>query len=572
MKTDIKNQNSKIRVTLVMLVLFAVLAVSCSEIYDNIAEYVTSEKVYSDKLDGVIRVQIGFERVEIDLMEAGRIPSSQIHMGKAKKTVIECADFTEPDHRRVIDSVCSWVNITGLTQQKLYKFTLYTEDEFGNRSKPITAEAKPYTSENRDALELPPPGITESTSAVLLEWQDPLSSKSYNFFRYRYEYTDRDGIVHDGDGDGDMPSFFVENVALGQNINIRMTCRVVPKLPDGTGRDVPILDTLDWQTQLRVSISSDALPAIFLKTPASATVLGVAEDGAFPQTFSWTDVPEAGGDYILKISKDAAFPEDGTLSIAVGDKTEYELDRETGASFLTRFKPFHGGRLTLYWTIIPTTPSASIRTQARQFAVMRPQPAVAGRWLFDDPDNMVKATVGQNLVRFGSDFTFVEGPAANNLAIRVGKGSYFRCIHDLAAGDGNKVNEYTIMFYVSYPQAGWHALMQTNLVNSDDADYFINASGNIGVGDTGYSSIRFPSGQWGRITLSFSAGLAANSFLDGEPIRVSVGGSRFALDPAGVLFFADEDGEDNIIDVAEIVLWGTGLDEYEVSKYLSENE
>jgi hypothetical protein len=50
-------------------------------------------------------------------MEAGRIPSSQIHMGKAKKTVIECADFTEPDHRRVIDSICSWVNITGLTQQ-----------------------------------------------------------------------------------------------------------------------------------------------------------------------------------------------------------------------------------------------------------------------------------------------------------------------------------------------------------------------------------------------------------------------------------------------------------------------
>jgi hypothetical protein len=128
------------------------------------------------------------------------------------------------------------------------------------------------------------------------------------------------------------------------------------------------------------------------------------------------------------------------------------------------------------------------------------------------------------------------------------------------------------MFYVSYPQAGWHALMQTNLVNSDDADYFINASGNIGVGDTGYSSIRFPSGQWGRIILSFSAGLAVNSFLNGEPIRVSVGGSRFSLDPDGVLLFADEDGEDNIIDVAEIVLWGTGLDEYEVSKYLSENK
>jgi hypothetical protein len=105
---------------LLLTVLLTAFA-SCSDIYDNIEDYVNGEKVYADKLDGIIRIQVDYERVEIDLMTAGRIPSSQIIMGKAKKTVIECEDFAEPDHRRVIDSVCSWVNITGLTQLKLYQ-------------------------------------------------------------------------------------------------------------------------------------------------------------------------------------------------------------------------------------------------------------------------------------------------------------------------------------------------------------------------------------------------------------------------------------------------------------------
>ncbi|MDR1676683.1 MAG: DUF4998 domain-containing protein, partial [Tannerella sp.] len=274
MKTCIKNKCTKTAATRVLpavYVVFAVLAafVSCSDIYDNITKHENVGKIYADKLDGIINVQVGYERVEIDLMKAGRIPASRIVMGKAKKTVIECEDFTEPGHRRVIDSVCSWVNITGLTELKMYQFTIYTEDEFGNSSIPYKAEAMPYTAENLNALELLPPGVIESTSAALIEWKEPLSSKLHDFFRYRYEYTDKDGIVHTGGDEGDVPSFLLENVRQGQDINIKLSCRIVPKLLDGiTGNYYPILDTIDWQPQaIRLNISSDAKPAIFLKTP-----------------------------------------------------------------------------------------------------------------------------------------------------------------------------------------------------------------------------------------------------------------------------------------------------------------
>jgi hypothetical protein len=46
------------------------------------------------------------ERVEIDLLKAGRIPSQDVFLGKAKKTIVEYDDIT-----LTYDSVCSYVNI-----------------------------------------------------------------------------------------------------------------------------------------------------------------------------------------------------------------------------------------------------------------------------------------------------------------------------------------------------------------------------------------------------------------------------------------------------------------------------
>ena len=102
----------------------AIAAMSCTGLYDNVKEFGDSKTVYSGKLDGVFGIKYGYERVEIDLMEAGRLSASSLNYGRASKTVIYCEDFTEPSHERVIDSLCSWVNITGLTQTKVYTFSI----------------------------------------------------------------------------------------------------------------------------------------------------------------------------------------------------------------------------------------------------------------------------------------------------------------------------------------------------------------------------------------------------------------------------------------------------------------
>src|SRR5690606_11803091 len=116
------------------IVFFSTLAATlfgaCNGMYDSLDEY-SGEVVYPAKYDTIVG-HIGYERVEIDLMKAGRVPSSQIKLGKAKKTVVEYDDQV-----MVIDSLVSWINITELTQPKLYRFRIYTIDEFENKSVPL---------------------------------------------------------------------------------------------------------------------------------------------------------------------------------------------------------------------------------------------------------------------------------------------------------------------------------------------------------------------------------------------------------------------------------------------------
>src|SRR5690606_26735624 len=109
------------------LAVSAALLASCDGMYDSLEEY-SGEIVYPAKYDTIIG-HIGFERVEIDLMKAGRVPSADIKLGKAKKTVIEYDDQVI-----TIDSLVSWVNITDLDQPKLYRFRVYTLDEYENPS------------------------------------------------------------------------------------------------------------------------------------------------------------------------------------------------------------------------------------------------------------------------------------------------------------------------------------------------------------------------------------------------------------------------------------------------------
>jgi hypothetical protein len=366
MKTFIKNiKNNNNRYRTVSKWIFAAatvfLSASCRDIYDNIKDFSVEEIVYPAKFDTVYGAA-GFERVEIDLCSAGRIPSSRMQLGKAERTIVEYIAHGD-SVTLVIDSVCSWLNITGLDEPKLYNFKIYTSNakEYGDRSVPLEISLTPYTSQDRDALGLTPPLTIESTSSVLVEWRSRLSSATvFNFYSYRYSYRDRDNSVHGGEGEGDLPSFFVENIRKGEITSISMKCRIQPVLNGKL-----ILDTIDWEPTLSVNISDAAVPALFLKSPAAATSV------SDPVKFEWITTDEVNG-YTLKLSRNSAFtPGEETFEINAGAAGEYDLDAVMYRE-LSDF--FDANLMNLYWTVVPTEATPGIRTQFRQLQVINRHP------------------------------------------------------------------------------------------------------------------------------------------------------------------------------------------------------
>jgi 3',5'-cyclic AMP phosphodiesterase CpdA len=194
-----------------------------------------------------------------------------------------------------------------------------------------------------------------------------------------------------------------------------------------------------------------------------------------------------------------------------------------------------------------------------------PDPDQVGVWLFDNPDNPAHATLGKDLIAHGTGFAPVDGPDNADKAVCIKKGSFYEVLHGIAPnGGGTKVNNYTIMIDFRIPEANkWYTFMQANPNNTDDGDLFVNLNGQIGIGIVGYSSTTIRPGEWYRMVLSVKSGYWHRCYLNGALIldgaAQSVDG-RFALSPS-LLLFADENGEDNDIDIAEVAIWNGAIDE-----------
>jgi hypothetical protein len=203
-----------------------------------------------------------------------------------------------------------------------------------------------------------------------------------------------------------------------------------------------------------------------------------------------------------------------------------------------------------------------------------------GAWLFEDADNIGKATVGNPLVAYKMDgnktlgspseegFTVVDGPVAGKKAVRVPKQSYFKCTHGIAPnGGGTNVNQYTLLIDFRLPDLNRCCFFQTDMTNQNDVDFFMRANG-YDFGIVGqYADIRetpfgtIEGARWYRLVISVNLGGTTRYFLDGILIGEKTPGldSNASFSKDGVLLFADEDGEDEIIDVAEVVIWDKPL-------------
>ncbi|HQI71348.1 MAG TPA: fibronectin type III domain-containing protein, partial [Bacteroidales bacterium] len=193
--------------------------------------------------------------------------------------------------------------------------------------------------------------------------------------------------------------------------------------------------------------------------------------------------------------------------------------------------------------------------------------SLAGRWTFDNASNLLQATIGNNLVLTGTH-AIVPGPVPGDGAIAIDAGSYYTCTHGIPAnGGGSYVNEYSIMFdiMIDNPKE-YHCLFQTNQSNSNDGDVFFNPNSQLGISATGYTGFSIKANNWYRVVVTVDLASSLRYYIDGKLVLDAVSqpiDGTYSLDPT-VLFFADENGEDNMIYVAQVALFNTSLGAAEV--------
>lgn len=200
-------------------------------------------------------------------------------------------------------------------------------------------------------------------------------------------------------------------------------------------------------------------------------------------------------------------------------------------------------------------------------------PHLKGYWKFQNVKDLTKPTVGNKLVLVGTHQP-IAGPAYGDTAIRIGVGSYYKYAHGIAPnGGGDSVNQYTLMFdFKVLNFKKWHTFFQTDTTNANDGECFIRPLGTrparIGTATTGYTNDSINANQWYRLAISVNLNhfyryyINGKLWLEGDTQEVD---DRFALLPQ-ILFFADNDKEDDTIDVASVAIFDTCLSSKDIAK------
>jgi hypothetical protein len=196
-----------------------------------------------------------------------------------------------------------------------------------------------------------------------------------------------------------------------------------------------------------------------------------------------------------------------------------------------------------------------------------------GYWTFEDAGNLGKATEGADLELTGTGFSSQDGPTAGNKAIRVEKRSYLKCAHGVSS-TSDYVTQYTVMMDFKLPAATRACFLQTKLENDNDVDFFMR--GNMyEIGVVGaYTDLRQTSigpieaDKWYRMFIVIRLGGTSTYYINGVNVgeKELVLDNNIRMDKNHVLLFADEDGEDEIIDVAAVAFWDKTLTKKQIDR------
>jgi len=201
--------------------------------------------------------------------------------------------------------------------------------------------------------------------------------------------------------------------------------------------------------------------------------------------------------------------------------------------------------------------------------------AVTGQWDFNSSN--FTATVGTDLADFGvtpTTFTTatISGGAAVVMSFPAADSSQgYIMTHGIAPnGGGGYVNQYTLIMDIMYPTASsgtWRSLFQTQTLNGNDGDLFLNDGNGIGI--SGNYSGTIQADTWHRVAFVFDCSLPSNQlkkYIDGALVGTqnldSLDG-RWAMDPTALLF-TDNDGETaagfvNSIQIHDVPLTDTDI-------------
>ncbi|MDR3246044.1 MAG: DUF5012 domain-containing protein [Prevotellaceae bacterium] len=321
------------KISVFLSIFIITLCSSCSGIFDSIKDYANEESVYVGKFNEPVGYA-GYERVEIYLLDTVRVPEDQINLGKAKNTVYEY-DGKAYNMGKLV----SWLNITGITVPKLYRFKIYNIDEFGNKSIPVEIALIPCTKEDVDALVLPSPLLTISPTTAEFTWPNGLSSGFFDYVDLTYKYIDKDGSEKTGEV-AETQKFVVNNLVSGVETAVEIKCRIIPKI-----NNIPIIDTLVLEKTFMVkTVTAEE----YLATRSNRAILDPVIDGT-QGAIVWGDSTEH-----LVWSEVRYKTNSGATNIVrtlAGDSVAYCPDIKVGELFETRSAFTPTGTTDLYESV-----------------------------------------------------------------------------------------------------------------------------------------------------------------------------------------------------------------------------
>ena len=200
-----------------------------------------------------------------------------------------------------------------------------------------------------------------------------------------------------------------------------------------------------------------------------------------------------------------------------------------------------------------------------------PAPDPVGCWTFDNPDNLLAGTGIATLqgaahskgsVRVTDDLgsigiKAVSGPTDDNGAIAVPVNSSLYMTTNL---EEKSLSDYTLLMDIHVKELnGYTALYQNDANNNKDGSFFIQ-NGALGLNSNGLGyGGSLSAEKWHRVLFVVKEN-AVTIYLDGRQVGQSTSGNATIWQmKEAALFFADESGEEHLVEASEIRFWDVAL-------------